>query len=468
MLLFPFRAPFFALITALLIAAPVLAAEQVPQSREQVTLTFAPLVKKAAPAVVNIYTRRVVKTRAMPFMSDPFFRQFFGEQMGVPRERVERSLGSGVLVRPDGVVVTNNHVIKDAEEITVVLSDRREFAAKVMGADERTDLAVLKINAGPDPLPVLPLADSDALQVGDVVLAIGNPFGVGQTVTMGIVSALARTAVGVSDYRFFIQTDAAVNPGNSGGALIDIAGRVVGINSAIYSQSGGSIGIGFAIPANMVKVVLASITSGGKAVRPWLGASGQAVTAEMFQSLKLDHPFGVLVNAVRPDSPAQKAGVAVGDVITAIDGREVDDPEALRYRVATEPLDAMVHLSLMRAGHTTQVEARLTTPPDVPPRQLTEISGPVPFSGATVANLNPALQEELDIPGAEHGVIVTAVKPTGIAARMEVQPGDRILRINDQPIKSVDELLQAVNAEHKRWQITISREGQTMTLTIGG
>ncbi len=467
MLLFPRRSQFFALIATLLLTVPAMAAEQVPASREQVTLTFAPLVKKATPAVVNIYTRRTVKTRPMPFFNDPIFRQFFGDQMGMPRDRVERSLGSGVLVRPDGVVVTNNHVIKDAQQITVVLSDRREFEAKVLGVDERTDLAVLKINAGPDPLPTLPLADSDALEVGDVVLAIGDPFGVGQTVTMGIVSALARTAVGVSDYRFFIQTDAAVNPGNSGGALIDISGRVVGINSAIFSQSGGSVGIGFAIPANMVKVVLASITAGGKPVRPWLGASGQAVTADMFQNLKLGHPSGVLINSVRQNSPAQAAGIALGDVITAIDGREVDDPEALRYRIATKPVDATVHLAVMRAGHEMTIDVRLSTPPDTPPRQTTEIGGPVPFSGATVANLNPALQEELDIPGGETGVVVIAVKADSVAARMDIHPGDRVLRINNQPIKAVSELLPAINVKREQWLITISRNGHIMSLTIG-
>ncbi|HEY1720229.1 MAG TPA: DegQ family serine endoprotease [Magnetospirillaceae bacterium] len=457
----------FAILALLPLALPVQAADAVPQSREQITLTFAPLVKKAAPAVVNIYTRRTVKTRMPPIFADPIFRQFFGEQMGVPRERVERSLGSGVIVRPDGVVVTNNHVVKDSDEITVVLADRREYEAKVLGTDERTDLAVLKINAGSAPLPTLPLADSDALEVGDVVLAIGDPFGVGQTVTMGIVSALARTAVGASDYRFFIQTDAAINPGNSGGALIDMAGRVVGINSAIFSQSGGSIGIGFAIPANMVKVVLASITSGGKLVRPWLGASGQAVTADMFQSLKLDRPVGVLVNAVRQDSPAQQAGIAVGDVITAVDGHEVDDPEAMRYRIATKPVDAVIKLTLIRAGQPVNVQATLTAPPDVPPRQITEIKGQVPFAGATVANLNPALQEELDIPGNEHGVIVTAVKPEGIAARMGIQPGDRVVRINDEAIKSVDEMMHAVNADREQWQLAINRNGQVMTMTLG-
>jgi serine protease Do len=247
-----------------------------------------------------------------------------------------------------------------------------------------------------------------------------------------------------------------------------MAGQVVGINSAIFSRSGGSIGIGFAIPSNMVKVVLASIMSGGKPVRPWLGASGQAVTADLYQSLHLPRPAGVLVNAVRRDSPAAAAGIAVGDVITAIDGREVDDPEALRYRIATKPVDATIRLTVMRAGREMTVQARLTTPPEQPPRQTTLIDGRVPFAGATVANLNPALQEELDIPGSEQGVIITAVKPGTIADRMGVQPSDRIVRINGQAIRSVDELLRIINATRDQWQIAISRGGQTLNLTIGG
>ena len=452
----------------LVVALPVArAADQVPDSREQITLSFAPLVKKAAPAVVNIYAKRTVRTR-MPLFDDPFFRQFFGEQGGIPRERVQQSLGSGVIVKGDGTVVTNNHVIKDAEEITVVLADRREFPAKILGADERTDLAVLKIDAGAAPLPVLPLGDSDALEVGDIVLAIGDPFGVGQTVTMGIVSALARTAVGASDYRFFIQTDAAINPGNSGGALIDLSGRVVGINSSIFTQSGGSVGIGFAIPANMVKSVVAGIASGGKPVRPWLGAGGQAVTAEMFPSLHLDRPVGVLVNSVKSASPAEQAGIKVGDVITAIDGHEVDDPEGLRYRIATKPINSTVRITLARNGHESTVDVHLSAPPDRPPRQATTIDGRVPLEGATVANINPALAEEMDIEGAEQGVIVVKVQAGTIAARLGIQPGDRVLRVNGAAIKSVDDLVEAMRSKRDEWQLAIGRGGNVLNLQIGG
>jgi serine protease Do len=458
------------LLAALLLLSAPAFAQTMPQSRAQLQLSFAPVVRQAAPAVVNIYTRKVVPNVASPLFNDPFFRQFFGGRLGVPKERVERSLGSGVLVRPDGVVVTNNHVIRDSQEITVVLSDRREFEATVLGSDERTDLAVLKIDAGGQPLPVLPLGDSDDLQVGDVVLAVGNPFGVGQTVTMGIVSALARTSVGISDYRSFIQTDAAINPGNSGGALIDLQGRVIGINSAIYSSAhgGGSIGLGFAIPSSMVKAVLASITIGGKVQHPWLGASGQAVTAEMFQTLRLTRPVGVLVNQVHPASPAEQAGLKVGDVIVAVDGREIEDPEALRFRIATLPVGAEVRLGVMHGGQERVATARLTAPPDVPPRDTSEIDGRNPFAGATVANMNPALADELGLPSVEVGVTIVAMKRGTIAERLQFQPGDLIVKVNDKAVTTVAELRPILAQPAKTWRVTVRRAGEVLTISIGG
>ncbi|MDO9125294.1 MAG: trypsin-like peptidase domain-containing protein, partial [Parvibaculum sp.] len=268
-------------------------AREVPSSRGQVQLSYAPVVKRVAPAVVIVYTKRVVQERAgSPLFNDPFFQQFFGNRFsfGVPRERVQQSLGSGVIVDPSGLIVTNYHVIKDGQQFTVALADRREFDAQLVLSDERTDLAVLRIDAGKQKLPHLTFKNSDSVEVGDLVLAIGNPFGVGQTVTSGIVSALARTHVGVSDYQFFIQTDAAINPGNSGGALVTMDGRLIGINSAIYSQTGGSIGIGFAIPSNMVESVVASARDGGHVKRPWFGAQLQAVDSDLAQSLGLDRP----------------------------------------------------------------------------------------------------------------------------------------------------------------------------------
>src|SRR5690349_112102 len=338
-----------------------------PDSRQQITLSFAPLVKQTAPAVVNIYTRRVVQQRVSPLFDDPFFQRFFGQSnpLGMPRERVERSLGSGVIVAADGLIVTNDHVVKDSDQITVVLADRREFEAKVVSTDSKTDLAILRI-APPkgEKLPFLALHDSDDLEVGDLVLAIGNPFGVGQTVTSGIVSALARTAVGVSDFNFFIQTDAAINPGNSGGALVSMDGRLIGINSAIYSRSGGSLGIGFAIPSNMVATVIAAERHGGKLVTPWIGAGGQAVTADMAASLAMERPVGVIISNVYRSGPADRAGLKVGDVITAINGHEVADAQALRFRLATQPIGSTAELSVMRKGEPLKLTLPLAGAPE--------------------------------------------------------------------------------------------------------
>src|ERR1700749_2826249 len=284
---------------------------QVPTSPAQVQLSYAPVVKRAAPAVVNVYAARVVENRN-PFLNDPMFRQFFG---AVPREQVLRSLGSGVIVDPSGLVVTNNHVIEGASEVKVALSDKREFDAEIVLKDAHSDLSVLRLKGANEKFPVLDFANSDDLQVGDLVLAIGDPFGVGQTVTHGIVSALARTQVGISDYQFFIQTDAAINPGNSGGALVDLNGRLVGINTAIYSRSGGSQGIGFAIPVNMGRGVIASAGGGSSFVRrPWLGAKLQAVTADIADSMGLRRPAGALVASVQAKSPAARAGLKTSDL----------------------------------------------------------------------------------------------------------------------------------------------------------
>src|SRR6202030_4134967 len=299
------------LIIAALLAPAGAQQRQVPASPAQLQLSYAPVVQRVAPAVVNVYAAHVVENQN-PFMSDPFFRQFFGG--GMPRELVQRSLGSGVIVDPSRLVVTNYHVIADASDVKIALADKREFAADVVLKDQRSDLAVLRIKGASERFPTLELANSDELQVGDVVLAIGDPFGVGQTVTHGIVSAVARTQVGISDYQFFIQTDAAINPGNSGGALVDMNGRLVGINSAIYSRSGGSQGIGFAIPANMVRVVVTSAEGGsGLVKRPWLGAKLQEVTPEIAESLGLKRPSGALVANVAADGPAAKAGIKTGD-----------------------------------------------------------------------------------------------------------------------------------------------------------
>jgi serine protease Do len=459
-----------AAILALLAAAPAARAETqvVPTSREQVRLTFAPVARQVAPAVVNIYTKRVVRAAASPLFADPFFRRFFGDVPGMSQERVQRSLGSGVMIAADGTVVTNHHVIKDADEVTVILSDRREFEARIVGSDERSDIAVLKIEGGRESFPTLPLGDSDAIEVGDVVLAIGNPFGVGQTVTQGIVSALARTNVGASDVQSFIQTDAAINPGNSGGALVDLQGRLIGINTAIYSKDGGSNGIGFAIPTALVRQVAASIAKGGKVVRPWLGASGQAVTADLAQAMKLPRPIGVLVNHIHPDSPAARAGIRDGDIITAVEGREVDEPEGLRFRLATLPIGGDARLTVLRSGSELNVPVRLVAPPENPPRDQTEIAGRNPFAGATLVNLNPALAEELGMNSTLNGVMIFGIRRGSVAARLGLQPGDMLLKVNDRQVTSVAEARRLLGAESARWAITIKRNGEVMSLVLGG
>jgi Do/DeqQ family serine protease len=446
-----------------LVAAALPAAAQtrvVPENREVLRFSYAPIVKKVAPAVVNVFSRRVLKTVAGPglLFNDPFFRRFFGDQfpLGVPRERVENSLGSGVIVDAGGLIVTNHHVIKDAQEVRVVLADRREFEAKVLLSDERADLAVLKIEPQGEPLPVLPIADSDELEVGDLVLAIGNPFGVGQTVTSGIVSGLARS-LGTADFRSFIQTDAAINPGNSGGALVDLDGKLVGINTAIFSQSGGSIGIGFAIPANLVRTLLQAASHGGRIVHPWLGASGQAVSADIAQSLGLAHPEGVLLKDVTPGSPAARAGLRQGDVVIAVDGHEVDDPDALRYRVATLSLGAQARFSVWRGGAHREAGVTVAAPPDEPPREATALSGRHPLDGASVANLNPAFDDELGFDTTQRGVVVTSLADGGIAEQLGIEPGDIVVSFNKQPVDSVVQLKRLLGSTRPPWVVTVKR-----------
>lgn len=444
---------------------------RVPSSDGQIKLTFAPVVKRTAPSVVNIYTRRVVQQRVPSLFNDPFFKRFFGEdggqRFGMPRERVQNSLGSGVIVRADGIVVTNNHVVAGSDEITVVLSDRREFEAEIVGTDERTDLAVLRINNAPADLPALPLGDSDALEVGDLVLAIGNPFGVGQTVTSGIVSAIARSNVGVSDFRSFIQTDAAINPGNSGGALVSVDGRLAGINTAIYSRDGGSVGIGFAIPTPMVRVVLDSILKEGKAVRAWLGASGQSVTSEIAEALGLDRPLGVIVNTVHPRSPGEDAGIKVGDVLMSVNGQEILDAENLRYRLATLVVGEQADLNLFRDGTKKTVRVQLVAPPEDPPRDETELSDQLPpFGGSTVANMNPALAEELGIQP-DDGVVVLRLKRRSFARQSGLTPGDYILSVNGKEIEDVDGLEAVLAIPARKWTFSIKRDGRVIQRSIG-
>ncbi len=440
---------------------------RVPSSQAELQLSYAPIVQRVQPAVVNVYAAKTVQNRN-PFLDDPIFRRFFGVP-GQQPEQMQRSLGSGVMVDGSGLVVTNNHVIEGADQVKVSLSDKREFEAEIVLKDSRTDLAVLRLKGtNKEKFTTLDFANSDQLQVGDVVLAIGNPFGVGQTVTHGIISALARTQVGITDYQFFIQTDAAINPGNSGGALVDMTGRLAGINTAIFSRSGGSQGIGFAIPANMVRVVVASAKSGGKAVkRPWLGARLQAVTPEIAETLGLKLPTGALVANVAPNSPAAKAGLKLSDLIVGIDGQAIDDPNAFDYRFATRPLGGNAEIEVQRAGKPVKLTVPLETAPDTNRDEIV-LTARSPFQGARVANISPALADELHLDAGAEGVVVTELADDGTAANVGFQKGDIILAVNNEKIVRTSDLDKVSKAGSRIWRITLVRGGQQINVTLGG
>ena len=443
---------------------------QVPQTKTDVLLSFAPVAKKAQPSVVNVYASRVEKQRRNPLFDDPIFRHFFGGG-GQPRAggQAAQSLGSGVIVDPSGLVVTNHHVIEGMNEIKVALADKREFEADILVDDKRTDLAVLQIK-DKGTYPAMELGDSDLAQVGDLVLAIGNPFGVGQTVTQGIVSALARTTLGGSDYQSFIQTDAAINPGNSGGALVDMNARLVGINSAIYSQTGSSIGIGFAIPVNLVKIVIAAAKHGAHDVkRPWLGASLQNVTRDIAEGLGLDRPAGVLVSDVLDAGPASDAGLKQGDVIVSLDGQDVDTPDAFGYRLSTRPLGGAVPIVVRRNGKPVDLSLKLVSAPELPARDPVTIRNNSPFSGVTAVNMSPAVAEEYSLDRARSGIVVTDVADGSTASSTGFQKGDVILSVNDTRMSDTKSLQKASSDRSAYYfRLTLIRGGQVIETEVGG
>jgi serine protease Do len=414
---------------------------------------FVPIVKAVTPAVVNISTTRTVKGpqgggEMPPFMDDPFFRQFFGDEFQkrfqVPRDRRENSLGSGVIVSTDGYIVTNNHVVAKADDIKVLLSDRREFKGKVIGSDPKSDIAVIKIDG--TNLPTIPWADSDKLEVGEYVLAIGNPFGLNQTVTMGIVSAVGRANVGITDYEDFIQTDAAINPGNSGGALVNGRGELVGINTAIFSRSGGYMGIGFSVPSKMVNSVMTSLIKTGKVTRGWLGVSIQPVTPELAKQFGNKDVRGALVNEVIPESPAAAAGLQNGDIIVSFDGKPVDGPAALRNIVAATPVGKKVKLEVLRDKRVVPIEFKVAEQP----KDMQRAGAPTPdvsgeeakntaLAGVEVRNLSPDIARQLGVPSGTAGVVVTDVADTSPAASAGVEDGDVIVEINRKPVRNVND-----------------------------
>jgi len=429
--------------------------------------TLSTIASKAVPAVVNVASSRVIVQQLhspySPFFNDPFFRQFFGPMRPKTQKELQQSLGSGVIVSQDGTIVTNNHVIAKAQKIVVTLPNKQEVPAKVIGADPKSDLAVLRLEKKVKDLPTMKFGDSDQLQLGDVVLAIGDPFGIGRTVTMGIVSAKGRANMGITAYEDFIQTDAAINPGNSGGALVDMDGNLIGINTAILSKSGGFMGIGFAIPSNMAKPIMESLIKHGKVTRGYLGVTIQELTPQLAQAMDLNpNTQGVLVADVMPDSPAAKGGIKRSDVILSINGEKVATPLQLRNLVATAGANTKVELEILRKGRGETVTITLAEmeSPKAPP-QFKEKAGTL--SGMTLLDLNPSVREKFNIPGQiKNGVLVDDVDPDSLAAQSGIRPGDVILEINQSAVKSVSQFTRLYHGSQKHTLLLIYRDGTTM------
>jgi Do/DeqQ family serine protease len=453
----------FTLIIALCVSTVLPAQAQiVPENALHMQLSFSPVVKQAAPAVVNIYAQRIVAESASPFADDPFFGNLFRD-FGQTTPRVQNSLGSGVIVTSDGIVVSNFHVVGNATEIRVILSDRREYDADIILTDEDSDLAVLRLRGASD-LPVLPLADSDRVEVGDLALAIGNPFGVGQTVSSGIISGLARSGIAVGSGRgYFIQTDAPINPGNSGGALVDMQGRLIGVNTAIITRTGASHGIGFAIPANLVAQVVTQAQAGNtRFQRPWAGVTAQAVDAALAQAFDQRQPEGVVLLDLHPDSPLARAGLLRGDIILTVDGAPVNSPAEMMFRLAARGLGGQSDLTYRRGSDTSSATIALDLPPDTPDRQTRRIDGQSPLRGLQVMRINPAVIAELDLPTDASGIVIADLKD--IAARTGLRFGDIILSVNEQTITTTDDVRRAATERTRNWQIQVLRDGTRVSL----
>ncbi len=432
---------------------------------------FSSVLKPALPAVVNIHTSKIVKQKPgqmMPFFNDPFFRQFFGDQFGgqmQPRAEREQSLGSGVIVTPDGTILTNNHVVDGATDVKVDLSDKREFIAKVIGTDSRTDIAVLKIDASG--LPTLPIGDSSKLQVGDLIFAIGEPFGLEGTATMGIVSATGRGNLGIESYEDFIQTDAAINPGNSGGAMIDLHGNLVGINTAIVSGGNGNEGVGFAIPINMARSVMEQIVSHGKVVRGYLGILPQDVTPQMAKQFGLSQPGGALVGDVSPDTPAARAGLKRGDVILQLNGQPVTSANDLRLRISQTAPGTSVKLGISRDGKMQDVSITLGEYKEEAAESKPGESGEGGLKGVEVQELTSDLAQQLDLKPGTRGVVITSVEPASAAEAAGLERGDVIQEINHKPVSNLQEYRQAIaSAGNQPVLLLINQGGRTQYVVV--
>ncbi len=442
-------------------ALPAAAEMTVPADRVGIRTGFVPVVRKAAPAVVNIYARRIVNLRS-PFADDPFFQNLFRD-FGTQRQRVENSLGSGVIVGRDGIVVSNYHVVGGATDIRVVLNDRREFSAEVLLADEESDLAVLRLE-GADDMPALEIRDSDGVEVGELVLAIGNPFGVGQTVSSGIVSGLARSGTATGNARgYFIQTDAPINPGNSGGALVDVEGRLIGINTAILSRSGGSNGIGFAIPSALVAQFVRQARAGfTEFQRPWAGIDGQPVTAEVAEALGLSRPEGVVIVQLHPQSSFRAAGLQAGDVITAVDGQPVNTPAEMIFRMSVRGVGTRARIGYIRDGEAAETQVDLISPPDDPPRAQLVTGRRAAIPGMTLSTINPAVIVEHDLPLTARGVVVDDPGPVGLRAGL--RRGDILRLINDQPVSDTAQAETLLEGARRWLFLDVERAGRRLSM----
>ncbi|WP_419741114.1 trypsin-like peptidase domain-containing protein [Ruegeria sp.] len=436
---------------------------RVPQSQAEISLGFAPVVKEAAPAVVNIYAKIVRQGRSRPLFSDPFFQDFFGRGFGEPQQRVQNSLGSGVILSEDGYVVSNYHVVGSATEIRVVTTERREFTAEVVLGHEESDIAILRLEEAQG-LPFLNMRDSDHVEVGELALAIGNPFGIGQTVSSGIISGLARTGTATGNARgYFLQTDAAINPGNSGGALIDVNGDLIGINTSILTRSGGSNGIGFAIPANLVAEFLRQAQAGNKVfVSPWAGMSGQHMSADIAESLGLVIPMGVVISDLHDLSPLAEAGLRVGDVVTHVDGDEVNSPAEMKFRMSVAGVGGTSVLTRLRGEESDDIEVALIRAPDTPDAEKTTLDESTVLPELTVSGVNPAVIIDLGLKLSQSGVVVVDPGPYGARAGLRV--GDVLEAINGADIARPKDVVHALTDPGRRINMLIQRGGRTLSL----
>lgn len=452
------------LIALSMLGASLAAAEtKVPQSQAEISLGFAPVVKQASPAVVNIYAKIVRQGRASPFSSDPFFREFFGRGFAAPRPRVQNSLGSGVILSADGYVVSNYHVVGTATEIRVVTTDRREYSAQVVLGDKESDIAILRLEEAAD-LPFLSLRDSDHVEVGELALAIGNPFGVGQTVSSGIISGLARTGTATGNARgYFIQTDAAINPGNSGGALIDVNGDLIGINTSILTRSGGSNGIGFAIPANLVAEFLRQAQAGNDSfVSPWAGMAGQHMSADIAESLGLVIPMGVVISDLHPLSPLTEAGLRVGDVVTHVDGDEVNSPAEMKFRMSVAGVGGTSVVTRLRGDERADIEIALIEPPKTPAAEETLLDNSTVMPGLVVSRVNPAVIIKHRLPLSQSGIVVVDAGPYG--GRSGLKVGDVIAAINGVDVQHPGDVVDALTDPGRRLHLDVLRGGRSISL----